>query len=145
MSNKETTHSVEETIELGRTFAKRLQAGDVVCLSGELGSGKTHFVKGIAEGLGIDQNDIHSPTFALIHEHSGSLPLYHFDFYRLESEKEALEIGVEEYFYGEGVSVIEWPDHFFSIIPEGALRIRIKSGGEQKRTFIFGNNKYEEA
>ncbi len=111
------SHSAEETIALGRTTAATLRRGDVLALCGDLGAGKTHFVKGLAAGFGA-QTGVTSPTFTLIHEYPGGrLPLYHFDFYRLEDEDEALKIGLDEYLDGDGVSVIEWADKFPALLP----------------------------
>lgn len=137
MLKEETTHSEQETLALAKRFSKVLEPGDVVCLEGELGTGKTRFVKGMASYFGIDPSEVHSPTFTLIHEYSGSLPLYHFDCYRMERAEEALEIGAEEYFYGEGVSVIEWPEIIKSIIPGHAYWITIEATGPSDRKFTF--------
>lgn len=129
--------SVEETIALGNEFAKKLVPGDVVCLEGDLGAGKTHFVKGMASFFGIDQDKVSSPTFTLINEYPSEIPLYHFDCYRLKNEQEALEIGIEEYLYGDGVSVIEWPSKIKSIIPEDSIQIEIKHIGKSKRSIVI--------
>jgi tRNA threonylcarbamoyladenosine biosynthesis protein TsaE len=104
-------------VELGRAETAQLRRGDVLALCGELGAGKTHFVKGVAAGLGTEA-EITSPTFTLIHEYTGGrLPLYHFDFYRLEDEDEALKIGLDEYLDGDGVCIIEWADKFPGLLP----------------------------
>src|SRR5476649_710526 len=104
------SHSVEETLAFGGSVADSLRRGDVLALCGDLGAGKTHFVKGLAAGLGAG-DVVTSPTFTLIHEYiGGRLPLYHFDFYRLESDTEALKIGLDEYLDGDGVSAIEWAE-----------------------------------
>lgn len=132
-----TSTSEQQTKEIARKFADTLKAGDVVCLKGELGAGKTHFVKGMAGAFGIDESEVQSPTFTLINEYSGSLPLYHFDCYRLESVREAVEIGAEEYFYGEGVSVIEWPEQIQEIIPPDAVWITITTLAPTKRKFVI--------
>jgi tRNA threonylcarbamoyladenosine biosynthesis protein TsaE len=101
----------------GQTQASDLRRGDVLALSGDLGAGKTHFVKGLAAALGTVAA-VTSPTFTLIHEYlGGRLPLYHFDFYRLEGEDEALKIGLDEYLDGDGVCVIEWADKFPYLLP----------------------------
>lgn len=135
-----TTTSEKQTIAQGEAFASRLKPGDIVCLEGQLGAGKTRFVKGIAKGLGLEQERIQSPTYTLIHEYETSkMPLYHFDCYRLESPEEALEIGAEEYFYGEGVSVIEWPEKIASVIPDHAIRVTIKIEGPENRKFVITN------
>lgn len=117
--------SVDETIQAGFEFAKQIEPGQVICLDGDLGAGKTHFVKGVASYFGINPNKVNSPTYTLINEYSGDLPVYHFDCYRLEHEDEALEIGAEEYFYGDGVCLIEWPGKIPSLIPEDATWIKI--------------------
>ncbi len=131
--------SVKETIEFGRKFAEELNAGDVVCLEGDLGAGKTHFVKGIASGFGIDQEKVNSPTFTLINEYYGETPIFHFDCYRLKTIQEALEIGIEEYLYGEGVSVIEWPSKIKELIPENAIQIEIKHTGTSERSILISD------
>lgn len=133
------SNSVKETIEFGRKFAEELKAGDVVCLEGDLGAGKTHFVKGIASGLGIDQEKVNSPTFTLINEYFGEIPIFHFDCYRLKTIQEALEIGIEEYLYGEGVSVIEWPSKIKELIPEYAIQIEIKHEGTSERSILISD------
>lgn len=139
MPREKITHSEEETLELARRFSENLGPGDVVCLEGELGAGKTRFVKGMAQHFGIDPADVQSPTFTLINEYNGRIPLYHFDCYRMNRLEEALEIGAEEYFYGEGVSVIEWPKLIASIIPEGAHWIEITAIGPSERKITFDN------
>lgn len=137
MKEEVTSRSEEETKKIARQFARNLKPGDVVCLKGELGAGKTHFVKGMAGAFDIPESEVHSPTFTLIHEYSGSVPLYHFDCYRMESVREALEIGAEEYFYGEGVSVIEWPERIREIIPPDAIWITITSSAPSNRKFVI--------
>jgi tRNA threonylcarbamoyladenosine biosynthesis protein TsaE len=102
---------------LGQSEAAQLRRGDVLALCGNLGAGKTHFVKGLADALGTN-TAVTSPTFTLIHEYlGGRLPLYHFDFYRLEDEDEALKIGLDEYLDGDGICVIEWADKFPGLLP----------------------------
>ncbi len=111
------SHSAEETVTSGCAIAATLRRGDILALCGELGAGKTHFVKGVAAGLGADAA-VTSPTFTLIHEYiGGRLPIYHFDFYRLEDEDEALKIGLDEYLDGDGICVIEWADKFPALLP----------------------------
>ncbi len=108
-----------ETLALGRAEGERCVAGDVIALCGELGAGKTQFVKGLAAGLGV-ASEVTSPTFTLIHEYAGGrLPVYHFDFYRLHSAAEAMALGLDEYLEGAGVSVIEWADKFPGLLPAG--------------------------
>jgi len=121
----------EETRKFGKDLASRLKPGDVVCLIGELGTGKTTLTKAIAEGLGID-DIVTSPTFTIVHEYkSGRLPLYHFDVYRIEDEDEMYEIGVEEYFYGQGVCVVEWADRIMEIVPDYSIVITLYYGQEE--------------
>ena len=111
------SHSPAETIALARTLAATLRRGAVLALSGDLGAGKTHFVKGLAAGLGTAAS-VTSPTFTLLHEYPGGrLPLYHFDFYRLDDADEALRIGLDEYLDGDGACVIEWADKFPALLP----------------------------
>jgi tRNA threonylcarbamoyladenosine biosynthesis protein TsaE len=122
------SHSPAETFEHGRLLAATLRAGDVVALDGELGAGKTHFVKGIAAGLGCD-GDVTSPTFTLVHEYTGGrLPLFHFDFYRLESEDETLRIGLDDYLGSGGAVVIEWAGKFPALLPAGTRWFRMRAG-----------------
>lgn len=139
MSNEFTSESVKETIAFGRQFGEGLVAGDVVALHGPLGSGKTHLVKGIAQALGIDEKTVHSPTYTLIHEYSGRIPLYHFDCYRVKTPQEALEIGAEEYFYGEGICTIEWPEKIGSVLPEFVIWIDLKTTGPDERIIKLVN------
>jgi len=118
--------SVLETLKIAENIAKNANPGDIFCLSGDLGAGKTHFTKGFAKGLGID-DDITSPTFTLVHEHGGGR-LYHFDVYRIESSDEILDLGCDEMFFGNGVCVIEWADKIKDIIPKNAVWITISHG-----------------
>jgi len=121
------SHNPQETSDLGRQFAAELRPGDVLALSGDLGAGKTHFVKGLAEGLGVDA-DVTSPTFTLIHEYLGSrLPLFHIDLYRLETDDEVLNIGLDDYLDSEGITAIEWADKFPELMPRGAKWVRIRA------------------
>ncbi len=122
------THSEEETIKAGLRFAAELQAGDVLALVGDLGSGKTHFTKGICRGLQI-HDDITSPTFVILNEYvSGRLPVYHFDFYRMKSLAELDEIGFEEYLYRDGVCIIEWADMVAEKLPPRRYEIGLRLG-----------------
>lgn len=122
------SHSPEETFAHGRALADSLRAGDVVALDGDLGAGKTHFVKGIAAGLGCE-GDVTSPTFTLVHEYTGGrLPLFHFDFYRLESEGETLRLGLDDYLGAGGVLVIEWAGKFPAVLPADTRWFRLRAG-----------------
>ena len=109
--------SIEASQALGESWAANLTGGEIFALHGVLGAGKTQLVKGLARGLGFE-GDVTSPTFTIIHEYRGGrLPLYHIDLYRIRSEKEAVDLGLEEYLPGDGVTVIEWPDRIPSLLP----------------------------
>ena len=129
-----TVKNVEETMDIGKKLARYLQPGDVIALNGELGAGKTSFTKGLALGLEISQV-VNSPTFTLIKEYKGRFPLYHMDVYRLEDDVE--DLGFEEYFYGDGISVVEWADIIHDYLPAELLHIRIELGEEENRRIIF--------
>ena len=117
-----------ETKEFGTALSRILKAGDIVALSGDLGTGKTTLARYIAKGLGVAEEVI-SPTFTIIREYkSGRLPLYHFDLYRLTGESGLNDLGYEEYFFGNGVSVIEWADNARGAIPEGSIFLRLSYG-----------------
>ncbi|HZK18528.1 MAG TPA: tRNA (adenosine(37)-N6)-threonylcarbamoyltransferase complex ATPase subunit type 1 TsaE [Clostridia bacterium] len=133
------TLSSEETMLLGERLAGLLMPGDLVCLIGELGAGKTHFAKGVAVGLGVEDT-VTSPTFTLIKEYEGRIPFYHMDAYRLESAEELEDLGYDEYLYGEGVTLIEWADRIKEALPGDRLDIVIETVGEfvdNTRLFAF--------
>jgi tRNA threonylcarbamoyladenosine biosynthesis protein TsaE len=130
------TKSPDDTIEWGKRIGKRLQPGDVIALYGDLGAGKTTLTRGIAAGLELDA-DIHSPTFTLIHEHAGLIPLYHVDLYRLSGDDEVEFLGLEEYMYGDGVTIIEWADRMDSSLPVQRLDITLKMAGNDIREMIL--------
>jgi tRNA threonylcarbamoyladenosine biosynthesis protein TsaE len=137
MSETRTTHSEEETAATAREMAARLGPGDVVLLSGNLGAGKTAFVRGLAEGLGIDPGEVSSPTFTLVHEYRGGrLTLYHVDLYRLERTA-ADDLGLEEMGVADGVLAIEWPDRLTHALP-GALAIHIDIVDDETRRITTG-------
>ena len=124
-----------DTIEYARALASEAKPGDVYCLDGDLGVGKTVFAKGFAEGLGITE-PITSPTFTIMNIYEeGRLPLYHYDVYRIEDESEMDELGYEEYFFGEGVCLIEWAKQIEDVIPENAVHIEIKKNPEKGDTY----------
>jgi len=128
------TASVEETMRLGERLAERLRPGDIVALYGDLGAGKTHLVKGIARALGVDDAAVSSPTFTIVHEYAGKYPIYHIDAYRVDDPDEFYELGYEDYFYGEGLCLIEWPSRIESLLPDDALRLRLThQGGDRRR------------
>jgi len=112
--------SIEASQAFGASWAAELTGGEIFALHGVLGAGKTQLVKGLARGLGFE-GDVTSPTFTIIHEYRGGrLPVYHIDLYRIRSEKEAVDLGLEEYLPGDGVTVIEWPDRIPSLLPPQA-------------------------
>ena len=128
-----TSRSEADTAAIARDLASSLQPGDVLLLSGDLGAGKTAFVRGLAEGLGIDPGDVSSPTFTLLHEYRGGrLPLYHADLYRLDSAA-AEDIGLDEAGAADGVLAVEWPERLAHEIP-GAIRVSIEIEGEESRS-----------
>ncbi|WP_054950888.1 tRNA (adenosine(37)-N6)-threonylcarbamoyltransferase complex ATPase subunit type 1 TsaE [Numidum massiliense] len=114
--------SVDDTHRQAERLAAIVQPGDVLALTGHLGAGKTTFTQGFATALGVTEQ-VNSPTFTLIKEYEGRLPFYHMDLYRLSAEEEALELGIEEYFCGDGVSVVEWPERLGDYLPDDALHI----------------------
>ncbi len=131
--------SEAETRALGRSLAERLGAGDVVALYGDLGAGKTVLTKGIGAGLGIDPEAVNSPSFTILNEYMpGTLPLYHFDAFRIERVEEFFDLGYEEYFYGDGVCVVEWAEKVERLLPPDALRIRMEhEKGDRRRVDLL--------
>jgi tRNA threonylcarbamoyladenosine biosynthesis protein TsaE len=131
------SNSPAETEEIGRQLAERIDLGAVLALKGELGSGKTLFVKGLVAGLGCSA-DVTSPTFTIAHEYRGGrLPVYHFDFFRLEDSQSLARLGLDDYFFSDGLSVIEWADRFPEFIPEQARRILFEIKSETQRVITF--------
>ncbi|MFR5265827.1 tRNA (adenosine(37)-N6)-threonylcarbamoyltransferase complex ATPase subunit type 1 TsaE [Clostridium sp.] len=127
--------TIEETLNIGKQVGSLVKPGDIICLTGDLGTGKTHMSKGIAEGLGITEH-ITSPTFNIVNEyHSGRLNLYHFDVYRVNDPDEIYAIGFDEYIFGNGVSLIEWANYIEEIIPNEYLYINIKKIPEKGENF----------
>lgn len=123
-----TTKSPEETEALGERLGSTLLAGDVITLHADLGGGKTTLVRGICRGLAIDESAVSSPTFVIQQIYEGRLPVYHFDAYRLNSSRELLEIGAEDFFWGQGVSLIEWPELALPLLPPDRLEISLELG-----------------
>jgi len=131
------THSAEETRQLGEWLAGRLKAGDTLLLRGELGSGKSEFTRGLAKGLGVTET-VTSPSFTILNVYeSGRLPLYHFDWYRLEDSGELYELGMDEYLGGDGIAAVEWPEQCEDAVPEDALEIRFRYVDENTRDLSF--------
>jgi tRNA threonylcarbamoyladenosine biosynthesis protein TsaE len=126
-----------ETEAIGQRFAKNVNAGSVLALKGELGSGKTQLVKGLVAGLGSGAA-VTSPTFTILHEYSsGRFPVYHFDFFRLEDRQSVARLGLDDYFFGDGVSVIEWADRFPEFIPGQARWILFEIKSENTRAITL--------
>lgn len=125
------SYSVEDTIKYAKEIADKVKPGDIICLDGDLGVGKTVFAQGFAKALGIEE-PITSPTFTIMNIYEGGrLPLYHYDVYRIEDESEMDELGYEEYFYGKGVTLIEWASQIEDCIPKTAKHIEIKKVPEK--------------
>lgn len=136
-------HDESETLALAERLTHYLKAGDVLALEGDIGAGKTFFTKGIAKGLGIKRN-VNSPTFTIIKEYVGKLPLYHMDVYRLEGSDE--DLGFDEYFYGEGITVVEWAGFIVDQLPDERLTIEFTVSGPSSRKlrFIPKGKRYEQ-
>jgi len=130
------SHSVAQTRRLGARLAELLAPGDVVLLGGNLGAGKTVFAQGVAEGLGIKE-PVTSPTFTLIHEYEGRLPLFHVDLYRIGGDAEASDLGLEEYLYGDGVTLIEWAERASGLVPPEHLLVALRPVADTKRALRF--------
>ena len=126
------SHSPVETRRIGVALGRHAEAGDVLLLCGDLGAGKTCLTQGIARGLGI-QGYVRSPTFVLVSIHHGRLPLYHIDIYRLDHVAEVLDLGLDEYMAGDGVSVIEWADKALEVFPRSSLLVTLDFEGEKER------------
>ncbi len=126
------SHSARETARIGSALGQYAEAGDVFLLSGELGAGKTCLTQGIAKGLGVDEY-VRSPTFVLVSVHQGRLPLYHIDIYRLDEVAEVVDLGLEEYLAGDGVSVIEWASKALEVFPQPYMLVTLTYKGENER------------
>lgn len=120
------TSTQEHTRSVGSTFGKTLSSGAVVALFGELGSGKTQFVKGICEALGVEESLVSSPTFTIVNEYEGSVPVYHLDLYRIKKQEEALEFGFVEYVESKGICLIEWPEVVETLLPPHTVGLRFR-------------------
>ena len=131
------SNSPAETEAIGRRLAEDIEVQSILALKGELGSGKTVFVKGLVAGLG-SRADATSPTFTILHEYrEGRLPVYHFDFFRLEERQSIVRLGLDDYFFGDGVSVIEWAERFPELIPQQARWILFEIKSENQRAITF--------
>lgn len=133
-------YSIKETTNIGVSLGELLKSGDIVCLTGDLGTGKTHLSKGVAVGLGITEN-ITSPTFTIVNEYdSGRLKLYHFDVYRVSDPDEIYAIGFDDYIFSNGVSLIEWANYIEEILPKDYIHIHIEKDlekGEDYRKILI--------
>ncbi len=121
-SERFTSASAEETIALGASLAQGLSAGDIVCIAGDLGAGKTVLCRGIASGLGVNPDDVRSPTFSIAHEYQGDVEVLHFDCYRIAKPEEILQIGWEDYLEREAVILIEWPENIKPLLQEELIQ-----------------------
>jgi len=131
------SNSPAETEAIGRRFARDVGVGSILALKGDLGSGKTLFTRGLVAGLGSGAA-VNSPTFTIVHEYPGGrLPVYHFDFFRLEDRPSVARLGLDDYFFGDGVSVIEWADRFPEFIPEHSRWIWFEIKSENTRAIIL--------
>ena len=135
-----TTHSEKETFQLARRLGKGLRAGDAVALIGEIGSGKTLFIKGLCQGLGVkDSDEVKSPTFVLLHIYQAKVPVYHFDLYRLERNGELDAVGFDDFVSNRAaVSMIEWANRAEKRIPPGAIWVELKITGLNRRQIRYG-------
>ena len=130
------SQNYEDTLRFGFSLGELLQPGSVVGLEGDLGAGKTCFIKGIARGSsGVPESDVTSPTFAILHEYTGPVPVYHFDAYRLESSDDLEAVGFDDYVYGDGIVVVEWADRITDALPDECLYMKIEVMDEQRRRF----------
>ncbi len=128
-----TTHSAEETRRLGERLAGVLRPGDTVLLTGDLGAGKSELARGVARGLGVTET-VTSPSFTILNVYeSGRVPFYHFAWYRLESEDELYELGMDEYLGGDGIAMVEWPERCRDAVPSDCLKLKLTVTGENSR------------
>ena len=130
------SHGPEQTQEIAARLAASLQPGDVVALTGELGAGKTCFTQGLGRGLGVTGR-VASPTFVLVNEYRGRLPVHHVDAYRTESLTELLDLGLDELFAGDGVTVVEWADKLLPLLPAHTIRVHIEGVGDEARVITI--------
>jgi tRNA threonylcarbamoyladenosine biosynthesis protein TsaE len=132
------TTSSEETIELGKRLGTVLSKGAIIAFFGDLGSGKTTMIKGVAQGLGVKEL-VKSPSFVVVTEYQGRLPVYHIDLYRISKPSELPEVGFEQYLYGDGVSLIEWAERAENLLPINAIKTRIEILGQSLRKVTIAN------
>jgi len=135
------SRNAAETYDFAESLARNARPGEVYALDGDLGTGKTVFAKGFAMGLGVSQ-DVTSPTFAIVNEYEGRLPLYHFDVYRINSIAEMEDTGCEDYFYGKGVCLVEWAEMIAPLLPANTIRVRLErdaaENDEYRKLTVWG-------
>ncbi|MFK7819905.1 MAG: tRNA (adenosine(37)-N6)-threonylcarbamoyltransferase complex ATPase subunit type 1 TsaE [Planctomycetaceae bacterium] len=131
------SNSIESTIAFGSKLAEQLVSTDVLALSGDLGAGKTHLSKGIAAGLGVDPDIVNSPTFVLLQQYAGTIPVYHFDTYRLSDPAEFEDIGGIELLEGDGVCLIEWPERIEELLPARTVKLSITAIDIEQRQIVI--------
>lgn len=127
------THSEAETRSVGAAFGKQLSPGSVIALFGDVGAGKTQFVKGVCRALGIAEERVSSPTFTIAHEYSAQVPVYHLDLYRIKSEEEALSLGLDEYMESDGICLVEWPEFLVPLLPPETILLTFRHEDEDVR------------
>ena len=127
---------LEHIREAARTFVDAMGDQHVFAFYGSMGAGKTTFIKAICEELGVE-DVVTSPTFAIVNEYEGECPIYHFDFYRIKKLEEVYDMGYEDYFYGDGLCFIEWPEMMEELLPEGTIKVQIKENADGTRTVIW--------
>jgi len=133
--------TIQETERIGEILGRKATGGDVLCLRGDLGAGKTTLTQSIAKGLEVPgKYYVSSPSFAILHEYSGRIPLYHMDFYRLSNSDEVIDLGFEELFYLDGLTVIEWPERAEDILPERRIDIDIRLEEDEERILYFSSD-----
>ena len=134
---KKLSSSVDQTLRLGKKIADNLKGGEIILLSGSLGAGKTVLAKGIAQGLGINKNDVLSPTFVLLRVYQGKHLLQHFDFYRLKTPEDIVDLGYQEYLQADAITLIEWPQRLKFLLPKEFLKIKLFIKAKNQRYFKF--------
>ena len=132
------TESAAKTVECGEILGRLLEPGDFIAMTGDLGSGKTQFARGVALGLGVAAaTAVTSPTFTILNEYSGRIPFYHFDLYRLHGDDDVIELGFDEYFHGRGVCLVEWAERLRVELPEERLILSMSADGETSRRLVL--------
>lgn len=135
------SNSLATTLEVGKKIGSLCEPGDVVCLGGELGSGKTTLAQAIAEGAGVDEREyVNSPTFAVLHEYRGRVPIYHMDFYRLGSSEDVIGLGLDEYLCGDGLTLIEWFERAEDVLPDTSLVVHLSFVSATSREMSLHSN-----